>query len=133
MTIQLKKGDKIIIIGLFIFSFLPYGMINLSGEKQVSKVYAEIMIEGKLYKRVALTGQKDPKSFWINTPYGRNKVVIEDEGIAIKESDCRDHVCEQFGNKKNPGEVIVCLPHQLYIVIKGTGDEQTPAVDARGY
>lgn len=135
MKVRIKKWDIIIIGLLLILSFLPYGFIKLLLGNHIDQVYATITVEQKFYKEIPLTGQVGRKEFVIETAKGSNKVVVENESIAIIEADCSDHVCEQFGFRNTPGDVIVCLPHQILIKIEGTKaktNEETQ-LDAIGY
>lgn len=118
MSIKLKKWDYIIIVILIIISFIPCVFFKgLIGEK-TAQVYAYITVAGELYNEIPLTGQVSRKEFSIETKYGKNTIVIKNESIAVVASDCKDHICEDFGYKGEVGDVIVCLPHQLYIEIK---------------
>lgn len=111
----MKKGDLIVILIVCFLSFLPYAYIK---EKGKTSCEAYIMVGGEPYQTVPLTGQVHKKEIPIHTPYGYNKITIENEGISISESNCYDHTCEKFGVKKQIGDIIVCLPHQLYIEVK---------------
>lgn len=132
MKVKIKKWDLIIICMLLVLSFLPYGFTKVILGDKANKVYAYITVDGEFYKEIPLTGQKSRKEFIIETDEGSNKVIVENESIAIVEADCSDHICEKFGFRSRPGDMIVCLPHRILIQIKGPSDSQTD-MDARGY
>lgn len=132
MKYKIKKWDLIIISGLFVISFLPYIGIKTIIGTQAESTYAYIAISDELYKEIPLTGQMSQKQIEIENEYGKNTIMIENESIAIVESDCPDHLCEEFGFKNTVGDIIVCLPHQLYIEIKGNKSSQSQ-VDAKVY
>ncbi len=120
---MIKKWDIIIISMLFIISFLPYICMQvLLGDKSKNK-YAYITISGEFYKKIPLTGQVRGEKIEIVSKYGKNTILIENEGIAVVDADCQDHLCQEFGFKKDVGDIIVCLPHQLYIEIRGNTDD----------
>lgn len=116
---KIKPWDKIIIILLLVISFMPYLFLKVLMPNHYNVTYAKITISGELYKEVPLTGQVKPKEFIIDTGYGINKVLIENEAITITEADCLDAVCIHTGFISEPGESIICLPHRLHIQIIG--------------
>lgn len=124
MKIKVKKWDMIIICLLFVISFLPYLFIKIFLGQHTDYVSAYINIEGEFYKEIPLTGQIDYKEYIIRTKEGVNIIAVQNESIAVVRADCSDHVCEAFGYKSKPGETIVCLPHKLYIELKGEIDKQ---------
>ena len=128
--IQIKKWDIIIIGVLLISSFLPYMVLKEFIVQAGSQRYAYISIDRKPYKEIPLTGQVSHQEEWIETEYGRNKIAIENESIAVIESDCHDHRCEEFGYISKPGENISCLPHHLYIEVRGKQNPSENNIDA---
>ena len=56
-----------------------------------------------------------------------NLVIMTNQGVYIKEANCQDKLCVNWGYIKRPGETLVCLPHRLVVSIIGQGEE--PAVD----
>lgn len=54
----------------------------------------------------------------VETAYGFNHLVVENEGIYIEDADCKDKICLQEGIIKKAGEILVCLPHRLLVEIK---------------
>ena len=131
---KMKKWDKIIMLILVIISFIPYIFLKTFLIGDVEEKYAYMTIDGEFYKKIPLTAQVNRKEFMIELDEGYNKVVIENESIAIEEADCRDGVCKEFGFISKPGETIVCLPHKLYIVIQGNEQaEIDEEIDIRTY
>ena len=49
---------------------------------------------------------------------GTNRLVIKDGAARVTEADCPDKICVHQGSIKNPGEVIVCMPHRVVITVK---------------
>ena len=127
----MKKWDKIIIGVLLLISFLPYLLFKVFLLGDFNGTYAYVTVEGEFYKQIPLTGQVAPKEYMIKTSRGTNRLVVENESIRVEEADCTDHLCTQFGTKSQVGDVIVCLPNQVYIEIKGTNQNET--IDGRIY
>ncbi len=132
MKIKITRWDKIIVVVLIVISFLPYLFIKAFLIGSYNQTYAYITIDGEFYKQIPLTGQIKEKRIQINTKEGSNTISIKDECIGVVEADCPDGICKTFGFISNIGETIVCLPHKLYIEIRGrqvTNDE----IDIRTY
>lgn len=131
---KIKTWDKIIIVLLLVISFVPYLFLKvlLVGEYDVT--YAKITLDGKLYKEVPLTGQIKHKEFIIDTGYGTNTAVIENEKITITKADCPDGICTHTGFIGKPGQSITCLPHKLHIEIVGKmAEEDEDTIDVNAY
>ena len=115
--IRVGKQDILLISCLLMISFLPlYGILP-----DESAVRADIVLDGKPYRNVQLTGHNGQETIEITTEKGSNTVLIDDESIAVISADCPDKVCVQAGRLTRPGDVAACLPHGLLIEIKGEG------------
>lgn len=58
-------------------------------------------------------------SFTIDAPGGgSNTVTVEPGRICVSEADCPDQVCVMQGWLSDQAMPIVCLPHQLIILLK---------------
>ena len=120
---KIKPWDKIIIVLLIVISFIPYLFLKVWMPNNHNMIYAKITISGELYKEIPLTGQIKPKEFVVDTGYGTNKILIENESITIIEADCSDSICVYTGFISEPGESIICLPHRLHIQIIGESSD----------
>lgn len=127
----LTKWDILLIIVLLVLSFLPEGIFYLAGnEASVARTYAEIQVDGKVYKEVPLSGHHGEDQLEIKTDKGRNLVVIKDESIGITEADCPDKICIKEGFVSKPGATVVCLPHKVLIEVKNAGGEAPDVIPA---
>lgn len=87
----------------------------------------EITIDGELFGNFPLN---EDKELVVTSIYGSNTVTIE-QGIAyVKEADCPDKVCVGMPEIAHDGEIICCLPHRLFLTVRG-GEEA--AYDAVAY
>ena len=120
-----NKWDALLILSLLILSCLPMAIFGKPA--QASSIYADITIDGELYKRIPLTAHHGHDEMEIHTKYGSNTVEVEDETIAIIDADCPDGICIAMGKASKPGNIIVCLPHKLVIEVKSSTD--APASD----
>lgn len=118
-----KKWDVIIIIFLIIISFIPEGILLLSGMKKYDSKYIEISINGSIYKKIDLDSPKE-EIIEISGDEGVNILKIYNGQAQIIDADCDDRVCINFGAISRIGESIVCLPHKVVISIKGKSLEE---------
>lgn len=118
-----KKLDIVIIIVLLVLSFSPEIFFGYKFRKEYNSTYAEITIQGKVYKRIPLSAHKGEEEFVISTENGDNIVKIKDASITIIDADCLDQVCVQVGYISKPGQNIVCLPHKVMIEIHGENND----------
>lgn len=109
----MKKSDITVILSILILiavSFLIKSSMN-KGEA----AYVVINLAGEEYGRYDL--HKDA-----TIELDKNTVVIENNKVYMKDSDCPDHLCESQGPISKSGESIVCLPNKVSVLIEGESD-----------
>lgn len=127
----MKRGD-LILIGIVIIAALafivPKWLLPDASENTNNNIYAEITVDGKLYKQVPLTEKE--QIIEVETDHGVNILKIHDNGIEMYEADCPDQVCLSFGFVTRKGDTIVCLPHRVLVELKSdtAGESDTDAV-----
>lgn len=110
-----KKSDIIIIAALilvvaaFIIIFYP----------RQSGSYAEIYGGGKLIKVMPLNN--DDEFIYHYDANHKNIITVKEGKISVTYADCRDKICQNHIPANTAGSVIICLPHNLVIVVKGEG------------
>ncbi|MFW2490087.1 NusG domain II-containing protein [Clostridium chromiireducens] len=115
-----KKWDIITIIFLVCLSFIPEIVFGVVINRHYNGICAEITVDGKISKTIALSEHRGDEQIDIKTPYGHNTVEIKDKSIKIVDADCKDKICMHSDFISEPGQIIVCLPHKLMIEIKST-------------
>lgn len=110
------KADVGLMMVLFLLSFLPWLCL---AEGAGEALYADITLEGRLYRRVWLSGHQGREEIELRTEQGSNFIVVEDEGLAVMAADCPDKICVQAGRLSEAGDTAACLPHGLLIEVKG--------------
>lgn len=118
-----KKLDFVIIAILMLFSFLPEIILGASIGKEYNNTYAEITVQGKIYKTIPLSENKGEETIEIKTKEGINIIKIKDNKIGIIESDCQDKICMNPDYIEKPGQSLVCLPNKVIIQIKGKAED----------
>lgn len=51
------------------------------------------------------------------TPDGSMTMEVRDGKLRVRESNCANHICEKTGWIGRPGEVIACVPNQIFMEI----------------
>lgn len=121
---MIKKWDIAIIILLVVLSFIPELIFGVILKNDYNSKYAQITVNGKVYKNIPLSSHKGEEIIEVKTESGINIVSVKDDTIAIIEADCPDKVCMQPGYIDKVGEHLVCLPHRVMVEIKGeTSDD----------
>lgn len=115
-----KKWDIIIIVFLLLISFLPEIIFGTSLIKNYNQTHAEIIVDGKFYKKIPLSTHSNTDEFTITTNNGFNNIIVKENTISISDANCSDHICINQGFISKPGQTIVCLPNKIVIEIKGT-------------
>ncbi len=112
----MTKTDKIILWTVAFFSLFALVFQNVlfsKGEK------TKIVIEscGKVYASYEIAEIREKKEVNIETEFGKNTVVISNEGAEITDADCKDRAC--LGKVSKNGDFTVCLPHKLIVRAEG--------------
>ena len=79
-------------------------------------LYACVYIDGEFIERIPL--QTELETVEIKTQYGTNVLMILDNKVYMKESDCKYLQCVNTGSISRPSQSIVCAPHGLIITIE---------------
>ncbi|HBH13042.1 MAG: Uncharacterized protein XD91_0197 [Clostridiales bacterium 38_11] len=113
----MTKYDKILIFIVLIASISGIVAVN-SAALNYNNLYAEILINNELYKKYTL-GYGVDETIVVESEYGRNVIRVDNDHVYMQESDCPDQICVQMSKISEPGEIIVCLPNRLIIMVTG--------------
>ena len=109
----LKKTDLVLLGALLVIAlalFLFFGMRSGSG------VWVSVRVDGVETERHPLSENGTYKIESGDGDY--NILTIEDGSVSVTESNCRNQICVNTGKKTQAGEIIVCLPHKVVIVLE---------------
>ena len=112
-------GDLILILILLGFSaaFVIMTPNSYAGNRHVVvKVAGKSVLELPLESNTTRT---------VTGPRGETVIVIEDGKARILKSACPNHLCMNMGSISLPGEIIVCVPNQVIVSIKGATGKDT--------
>lgn len=128
---RIKKGDCILISMVLLVAAMIYvihAWLPSPDEVPSGEAYAQIQVDGEIYKTVKLT--KETQWIEIKTNRGYDLLRVRDYGIEVMESDCPQKICFTFGHVTKPNEVIICLPLRMYITIISDTPGETDELDA---
>ena len=120
-----KRLDFVIIGALLVLSFLPEIILGASIGRGSKETYAEIMVDGEIYKTINLSQHKGEEIFEINSENGLNVIKVHNDEIGIIDADCSDQVCMNPEHIEKSGESLVCLPNKVIVLIKGIDVDDT--------
>lgn len=111
----LKKNDLVLLI---LYLFLTIAMTGyVIKDKMDAKAGAVVVVsEGKEVKRITWPAKN--QSFEVKNDLGYITVKIEDNKVSVVDADCHDKVCVNTKSIDQGGEMIVCLPHKIYVEIQ---------------
>ena len=109
----MNKRDGILIFVLLVLAGVSY--LVFSGNKSEKGNQIIITLNGEVYGSYPLNQEKE---IIIETEYGANTVMIENDGVRMKDADCPDRYCVKQGEISHSKETLVCLPHKLVIEIQ---------------
>lgn len=131
MIKDIKKGDifllAIFVTAALLIAFSPFLQCRGSSGKHSQPLVLKIRISGELYGTYDLNKNQ---SIQIQNQYGSNTLSIQSGTVSMTESDCRNQICVQTGPIEAPGQMIVCLPHELIAEITASSDSVAPSYDA---
>lgn len=126
----MKKYDKCILIALTLLVITSYaGSLIYQHAQSRDNLVAVIYKDGKVYQRVNLIGAADQELVVTGDNGSFNTIEINSGRISISDANCPNKFCVNSGWLSRPGQISVCAPHRVRVVIEG-GPE---AVDTIAY
>lgn len=117
---KMKTLDIVIIVLLFIVSFVPYGVhaYHLSQIDEDATIIATITISGEEVYSTELSEDTPHEIFTLYPAEGQYNVIeVDGTRIRNREDNSPDQVGVRRGWISQPGETAVVLPHELIIEI----------------
>lgn len=122
----LKPFDYIIIVGAVIISFVPWIIASVTSPALTQHYpIAIVKIKGEEVDRYILD-PNTPHTIKTYYPNDNQYNIIEQDGarIRVKEDNSPDQIAVMTSWIEKPGQLSICLPHQLIIEIIGTTEEE---------
>jgi hypothetical protein len=119
----MKKNELIIIIAILMISLVFLYFFNIDSDKEAKKII-EIQVGSQIYRRVAIKSNDYEETIPIKSNLGLNVLKIYNGGVEMIEADCKNKVGINTGFISKAGEMIVCLPHEVLVQIKGVDEKE---------
>ena len=119
---KLKPLDIAVIVILIFIALGSSAAAFINSHKAYNSKYVEIEVKGKLYKKLPLDNSRDER-IQIDTDLGSNVIEVVNGKVKIIDADCPDKICIQDGSISKPGDILVCLPHNVVVSVKGQNSE----------
>jgi len=114
----LRPGDGFVLIlflGLALGSFWASDFLSAK-VKIDANLTASIMVN---HHEVGVKKLAEAATFDIQGAFGAMTLQIANNGIRVQRSSCPNQVCVRQGAARRPGEMLVCVPNRLVILIQG--------------
>ena|GEM_PF-2497597 len=119
---SIKTKTPFKLIDIFVVAVLLALSIGLLFLPQKKGAYVNVYIEGELVLTRPLTVDFEQK-IYVNNGEHYNTIKIENGYVFVSDSDCGDKTCINLGKTNTQNKSIVCLPHNLKIVVTNSGTE----------
>lgn len=112
---------------LLVAAFITVSVISwlITGPLKKDGAYVSVRQGQKL---IGVYSLKEDAEYEINTFYGANTLVIDNGRAYVKDATCKDHICVKEGKISKKGDMIICLPNELFIEITDGEDGEYDAV-----
>lgn len=114
----LRPGDGVILLLFVAFAGGSFGVGHWvrAREKVAGNVTALIRVGDRMVKSLALT---ETAELTLRGALGEITLRVEKNGIRVLRSTCANQVCVKQGAVRHPGEMLVCVPNRLVVLIHG--------------
>ncbi len=123
---QLKPFDYILISLALLLSFVPslVTYVKLTETSEQVKLIAYVRVNGEVVDQFELSQDTPHQEVTYYPNEGQYNIIeVDGERIRVKEDNSPDQIAVMTGWISQPGELSVCLPHNLLIEIKSVGGE----------
>ncbi len=86
----------------------------------------QVSVDGRVVKELPLS--EDTEYVIEGIENGENVIIIKDRLCYMKSADCPDKLCMKQGKIEKTGQTIICLPHKVWITVKGKESEEIDSV-----
>ena len=111
-----KKAD--IVLGIILLA-LGFGVLALLQGFAVPGKTVTVFADGQLYGVYSLSENQVVE---IASDKGHNTMEIYDGQVCMRDADCPNKDCMNFGSISQTNQIILCLPNKVSIKIDGESD-----------
>ena len=118
-----KRGDTVLAGIVVLMILLVVGLVVWWPWQTAAVV--EVYVQGQLVEARPLSQEGE---WTVQGIGGTNTLRIEDGSVRMTAAQCPDGLCMGMGAISHAGEQIICLPHQLQVILKGDTEEQVDVI-----
>jgi hypothetical protein len=112
------EGDAVLAAGMLILAAV---LFFTAGRDYGARRHVVVEVSGARVLELPLDSDVTRT---VRGPRGETVVCVEGSRVCIIESACPNHYCIRMGSISHTGEIIVCVPNQVLVTIRG-GREQS--------
>ncbi len=128
MKMTFRIGDALVYVFILFLVAGSFAGLYQMGRGVVNN-QVRVEVDGELWGTYQIPDEGNEEVVRIDLGNNRyNIMTITNSGVYIKEANCPDQICVNWGSIIKPGQTIVCLPHKVVISISGD-QEGEPILD----
>lgn len=121
----MKKNDIILVISIAVVAIACFVWLRSNQSKQEPD-WVVVSVGNQVYGKYPLN---QDATYEIHAHDGEENILeIKDGIVTMKEANCSDRICVYQSDISKNGEMIVCLPHQVIVVIEASEETEKDAV-----
>lgn len=124
----MKRGDIIIIVLIIVLATGLSWATSFSKNKEFNKI--QIIQDGRILEEYA-ADKNFSKIVNITEGEFQNSIEIKNGEVKMIHANCPDKLCVKTNPISKNGEMIVCLPHRLYVKIISMEENEETDIVAR--
>ena len=111
------RADIALIVALFTLSAVGFGIARRNA---VPGGHIVVEVDGRTVMELSLDQDVTTS---VAGPLGDTVLEVHDHGVAITDSPCPNKYCIRMGSLELRGEMAVCVPNRVVVIVTGGGDE----------
>lgn len=119
-----KKGDIVIIATILLISVFTMYLVVYRG-KSLEKII-EVVYDNEVVASYRIDDSFEGRYDFFDGKGGHEVYWIHDGGVEVIESNTPQKICMKMGFIDKDGQMIVALPHRMYITVKSVKSEKDP-------
>jgi len=116
--------NSLFLMGLLMILTISFWISHaLTRQQMDGELRLEILQNGEIAQTHLLT-EGEAQSIKVTAESGRyNLVEIDGERVRVAEAECPNQICVNTGWVSHPGQVVVCAPNKLVLLVKGSAGD----------
>lgn len=117
MKVSLKKGDIFLVFLLLVVVGIFFLLTNMAE-------VGDIVIVTTRTGEHQYSLQEDQNILLENPSHGRNEIVIKNGEVYMLKATCPDKICVKHKPISKNGEMIICLPNEVYVCVQSKEERE---------